>query len=102
MKEYKVKVFENRVEWYFEGKLHREGGPACEYADGTKSWHKNGLLHREDGPAIEFSNGNKSWWFEGKKLSKTDFDKAIKAKTTPTCEDKCVEVDGVKYKLVKI
>ena len=125
MKEYTVKVFENRVAWYFEGNLHREGAPAVEWSDGTKEWYKNGLfhredgpaieykdgdkhwfkngnLHREDGPAIEFSNGNKSWWFEGKKLSKAEFDKAIKAKATPTCENKCVEVDGIKYKLVKI
>ena len=62
MKEYTVKVFDNRVEWYFEGKLHREGGPACEYADGTKSWYKNGKLHREDGPAIEYYSGDKSWY----------------------------------------
>jgi len=125
MKEYTVKVFDNRVEWYFEGKLHREGGPAVEWSDGTKEWWKNGEHHREDGPAIEYScgkkywykdgklhredgpaaelaNGKKYWFLEGKELTKKEFNNLIKAKIAPTCEDKCVEVDGVKYKLVKI
>ena len=128
MKEYKVKVFANRVEWYFEGKLHREGGPAIEFADGGKEWYKNDKLHREDGPAIEWFSGtkiwyknnlrhrengpaieyfygHKEWYLEGKWLTKLEFDKAIKAnkaKSAPTCDNKYVEVDGIKYKLVKI
>ncbi len=48
--------------WYLKGKLHREDGPACEWADGTKSWWLNGELHREDGPAIEWADGSKSWY----------------------------------------
>jgi len=51
--------------WYKEGKLHRENGPAKEYADGSKSWYKEGKLHRENGPAIEYANGNKFWYKEG-------------------------------------
>ena len=43
------------------GKLHREDGPAAEYADGTKWWYVNGERHRVDGPAVENANGNK-WW----------------------------------------
>jgi len=102
MKEYKVKVYKDRTEWYFAGKLHREDGPAVEYSDGSKIWYKNDKLHREDGPAIEWSNGYKSWYLKDKYLTKAEFDKAIKAKAPPTCENKCVEVDGIKYKLVKI
>ena len=49
-----------------EGRLHREGGPAYEYADGDKSWYLNGLRHREDGPAIEDANGTKEWYLNGK------------------------------------
>ena len=37
--------------------LHREDGPAIEYANGNKHWYLNGKLHREDGPAIENANG---------------------------------------------
>ena len=66
MKEYKVKVFEDKTVWYnLEGQLHREDGPAREYADGTKKWYRNGQLHREDGPAIERSNGDKYWYRDG-------------------------------------
>ena len=34
--------------WYLNGKLHREDGPALEYADGSNSWYLNGKLHREE------------------------------------------------------
>lgn len=31
--------------WYNElGKIHREGGPAIEYENGTKTWCLNGVL----------------------------------------------------------
>jgi len=51
--------------WYLNGKLHREDGPAIEWADGTKSWYLNDQLHREDGPAYEYANGNKFWCLNG-------------------------------------
>jgi hypothetical protein len=54
--------------WYFNGKLHREDGPAVEYPNGTKVWYFNGVLHREDGPAIEFPDGNKYWYINGEKF----------------------------------
>ncbi len=44
-----------------EGLLHREDGPAVEYADGGKIWYVNGKLHRTDGPAVENADGSKSW-----------------------------------------
>ena len=41
--------------------------PICKTdANGDKSWCINGKLHREDGPAIEWANGNKSWYINGK------------------------------------
>jgi hypothetical protein len=52
--------------WYLNGKLHREDGPATEYASGKKFWYLNGKLHREDGPAVEYANGDKFWWLNGK------------------------------------
>jgi len=51
--------------WRLNGQLHREDGPAVEYANGTKQWYINGKYHREDGPAIEFANGTKQWWLTG-------------------------------------
>jgi hypothetical protein len=85
-------------EWYVEGKLHRLDGPAIEWA-GTKAWYVEGKLHRLDGPAFEWADGSKLWWVEGKQLTEKEFNEYIKPK--PTCEGKVVEVDGIKYKLVK-
>ena len=59
------KIFSDRIEYYKDGKLHRENGPALEYADGVKIWYKEGELHREDGPALEWSNGDKHWYQNG-------------------------------------
>jgi len=52
--------------WYnSEGELHREDGPAIEWADGTRSWYLNNQRHREDGPAMEWSDGTRSWYWNG-------------------------------------
>ena len=52
--------------WYLNGKIHREDGPAIERAYGDKEWYLNGYRHREDGPAIELANGTKEWYLNGK------------------------------------
>ncbi len=85
--------------WYVNGKRHRLDGPAVEWASRNKSWHVNGKLHRLDGPAVEWASGSKEWWVEGKKITEKEFNEYTKPK--PSCEGKVVEVDGVKYKLVK-
>ncbi len=69
--------------WYLNGKLHREDGPAVEYANGSKSWYLNGDLHRKDGPAIEYANGTKYWCLHHKQIncaSNEEFLKLIKLK----------------------
>jgi hypothetical protein len=83
--------------WYVNDKLHRLEGPAVECADGYKSWWVKGKRHRLDGPAIEYVGGRKEWWIDDKELTEKEFNAYIK----PTCEGKIVEVDGIKYKLVK-
>ena len=71
MIEYKVKVYENRTVWFFNGKLHRENDlPAVEYINGHKEWYLNDERHREDGAAIEWDDGNKSWWLNGERHRK--------------------------------
>ena len=60
-------------EWYINDKLHREDGPACEYAAGGKHWCINGKLHREDGPAFEGADGGKQWYINGKQLTEEEF-----------------------------
>ena len=49
------------IKWYKNGLLHREDGPAIEWADGGKEWYINDKLHREDGPAVEYSDGTKNF-----------------------------------------
>lgn len=55
--------------WYNHGKLHREDGPAKIWFDGSKLWFRNGICHRDDGPAIEWADGRKEWWRNDRELS---------------------------------
>ncbi|MBK9131247.1 MAG: hypothetical protein IPM20_06365 [Gammaproteobacteria bacterium] len=59
--------------WFYNGKLHRDDGPALETVDGEKYWFKNGVQHRDDGPAFISSNGDKEWWYEGKQYREIEF-----------------------------
>jgi len=50
------------VTWYYDNKLHRDGGPAVTrwHANGQlalKRWMRHGKRHREDGPALLEWNG---------------------------------------------
>jgi hypothetical protein len=49
---------------YVNGKLHREDGPAIEYADGSVSYYFNGNPHRMDGPAKIHNSGHgvETYW----------------------------------------
>ena len=97
-KTYEVSVHANGdKEWYLDGKLSREDGPAIECADGDKYWHLDGKLHREDGPAFEYANGTKFWYLDGIKLTEQEFN--LKTKS---CTGKIVEIDGKKYRLTEI
>ena len=101
MKEYKVKVYSDKTEWYnLNDQLHREDGPAIEWANGDKYWYLNDKLHREDGPAVECANGNKYWYLNGQYL--TEKEHKEKTKKEESCEGKVVEIDGKKYKLMSV
>ena len=73
MKTYQVTVYPDRTEWKFNDKLHRENGPAIEYADGSKYWFINGKRHRENGPAVELADGDRAWYINGKELTEEQF-----------------------------
>ena len=94
---YEVHVYDGSKSWYQEGKLHRDDGPAIEYANGTKKWYQEGKLHRDDGPAIEYANGTKNWYLKGMKVSEEEHTKRT---LKDECEGKVVEIEGRKYKLV--
>lgn len=48
-----------------DGEIHREDGPAVEFADGSKFWLRHGKPHREDGPILESAYGYKLWGLNG-------------------------------------
>lgn len=95
-----VDTEEDRTEYFKNGKLHKENGPAVVIKDASGfqfEYHEDGKIHRKDGPAIiyaSFPNLNK-WYIEGKQLSGTEiilqkminlrdslFDKSSKEKST--------------------
>jgi hypothetical protein len=61
-KKYKINNIEylkydnGRQEWYMNGKLHKDNGPAVICANGGECWYINGKRHRINGPAIIFAN----------------------------------------------
>ena len=77
---YRVEVDMRGTRWYYNAanQLHRENGPAIEYADGAKRWYQNGLLHRTDGPAVVGSYGHMEWYINGVEMSEAEFNQAVK------------------------
>lgn len=70
-----------RLEWYIDGKLHRDGGPAVFsglvewHGEETsyEGWYRDGVLHRLDGAAVEWACGFRSWWIGGVEYSFKDW-----------------------------
>ena len=50
------------------------------YANGDKCWYLKGKIHREDGPAIEWADGSKAWFLNDRHLTEAEH----KANTNPT------------------
>jgi hypothetical protein len=55
--------------WYQRGELHRDDGPAVEFATGYNAWYQHGFRHRDDGPAINYPSGLKEWYLSGQQLT---------------------------------
>ncbi len=69
-------------EWFRNGRLHREDGPAIHSGsarwwyldgelqrailDGAQLWYHHDQLHREDGPAVIEANRTQLWYRDGK------------------------------------
>jgi hypothetical protein len=89
-------------EWHLNGKRHREDGPAIEYADGSKLWYINHKRHREDGPAVEYANGSKLWYLNDEALTEKQFNERMAPVTELTLEDIAakfgIAVDKLKIK----
>ncbi|MFW2513870.1 hypothetical protein ACNI3K_08850 [Demequina sp. SO4-13] len=48
-------------EWYINGRLSREDGPARVHADGTLEFWSNGVRNRTSGPAIQYPRPYAGW-----------------------------------------
>ena len=121
MIEYQVRVYDNgKQEWFLNGKLHREDGPAI--VDGNiqewwlngnrhredgpaiingkyRAWYLNGKWHREDGPAI-IGDGYQEWYLNGEGLSEADFLKRTQLAQELTVAE-ISELLGYEVKIVK-
>jgi len=68
-------------------------------SDKTIRWYLKNKLHREDGPAIEYANGDKYWYLNSQYLTEAQFNARTKQ---PSCDGRVVEIDGKKYKLQEV
>ena len=59
--------------WYQNDIRHREDGPAVEHMDGIIVWYHNGRRHRTDGPAVEYADGSKEWWVNGTEYTEAEY-----------------------------
>ena len=101
MKTYIVKIDTDRTEWYLNGKLHREDGPAVEWRNGYKVWFLNGQRHREDGPAMESSNGYKEWWLHDEQVTEEEH-RIHTQKTVELTLDEIAEQFGIPVEKLKV
>lgn len=56
------------VEYWADGVLHRDGGPAIERPDGASTWLFKGVIHRDDGPAVRHADGTVEYWLAGERF----------------------------------
>ena len=85
-------------EWCQNGQLHRTNGPAIEWRDGDKRWFQNGQRHRIDGPAVMYADGSKVWYINDKAMTEAEF----LAATQPVVELTVADVEKLVGKRVKI
>ena len=102
-----IERYDGTNEYYYCDKRHNEHGPAIVYPNGSKYYYLYDKLHNEDGHAVELPDGSKYYYLHGVKYSETEWCKQLNKHKAPkapksSCDNKVVEVDGVKYKLVKI
>ena len=73
-------------------------GLLVEYASGSKFWCLKGKLHREDGPAIEWANGDKEWYLNDEEVTEEEH----KRMTSPVVEMTMEEINKALGKQVKV
>jgi hypothetical protein len=64
---------DKRREWYFQGKLHREGGQPAVVGPLHRKWYRHGGIHRDqDQPAFIGQDGSLLWYVNGQRHRDND------------------------------
>jgi hypothetical protein len=51
------------IRWYRDYKLNRDlDFPSAIWTSGHREWYKNGKLHRENGPAVIYEDSETEYW----------------------------------------
>ena len=72
------------------------------YDEGHKLWHLEEKLHREDGPAVEWADGSKEWYLNDNHYTEAECQAEMNKRNPSNCEGKVVEIDGKKYTLTEV
>jgi hypothetical protein len=103
-----TKTIAQQIKWDFKanGNLEiKDKNGKCIYFERQNGyWAKVEYDYQGNQIYYESSNGNKAKWeydSEGNQIYYEDSDGLIRDNRPKPCEDKVVEIDGVKYKLVK-
>lgn len=65
---------------------------------GTRRWFKSGVLHRDAGPAVEYANGNKMWYYEGQIHRDEIGEDGLSLPAIDNCQFKCWFIRGVLHR----
>lgn len=57
------------------------------HTNGSKFWYLSNKLHREDGPAVEWASGFKEWYLNDEELTETQYKSAMTKARKPSCDD---------------
>jgi hypothetical protein len=60
-----------------KGEIHRIGGPALIWSDGTQEYYLEDKMHRTNGPAIVYTDGSSEYWVGGVKYTEDEYPKAV-------------------------
>jgi hypothetical protein len=59
---------DGRQEWWYHGRLHSfDGRPAVVDPSGVYEWYEFDLRHRVPGPAVIYANGRQDFWVNGQR-----------------------------------
>ena len=74
-----------QVRYHYDGSGELDddkGQPAVEAPGQYRAFYQHGKLHKEDGPAVEYADGKKEYWVLGQPLSPEEFEAYQQTKAT--------------------